>query len=72
MDSNVEVAKIIIELLMEIGKVLMEAFSSNDPSKLMKVTDILPQGHALRSRAELVRQRSIAATEFSDLDPRQK
>lgn len=67
-----EVAKIVIELLMEIGKVLIEAFSSNDPSKLRKVTDVLPQGHPLRSSAELVRQRSVASAEFSDLASRQK
>jgi len=61
-----EVAKTIVELLAEIGRVLVEAFSCDDPSKLRKVTDILPVGSQLKSKAELVHQREIAVRQFTD------
>lgn len=62
-----EIAKMIVEILSEIMKALVDAFSSDDPSKLRKVTDILPVGSQLKSRAELLHQEEIARRQFNSI-----
>ena len=37
----------------EIARYVIRAFRDNDPASLDKVTDIFPEGHALRSRVAL-------------------
>ncbi len=61
--------RFIIEALAELGKMLMEALESDDPSKLRKVVDIFPPGHVLRTTAERVYQEELTRRAVANRKP---
>jgi hypothetical protein len=52
------------ELVVEIVKLIMSAVNAEDPATLRKVGDVLPVGHALRSRLALLEAESKAEKEL--------
>jgi hypothetical protein len=61
-----ELVSIGIELIGELAKLIMEAVAANDPSKLRKVTDVLPVGHALHARIVVAESKILAAKDLAE------
>lgn len=57
---GLEAASVAAELGAAVLKLILEAFAQGDPKKLKRVTDILPRGHELKSKAALALEREIA------------
>lgn len=60
----------IVDVALEIGaalvKVALEALREGDPAKLRKVTDVLPPGDELRTKAALALEEEKARREFEE------
>ena len=59
-----DIAGVGLELLREIGKLILDAIASKDPATLKKVGDVLPKGSPLRSRLALLVERKKAEDEL--------
>jgi len=57
---------VISELLAIIGRMILEAFNTQDPSKLRKITDILPDEGTLKSRAALALEEEITRQQLGN------
>jgi len=62
-----EIAKIVAQLVAALTEVVIEAvqaYAAGDPSKLKKVTDILPAGQQLKSEQTLALERERMRNEL--------
>ncbi|MFA5153223.1 MAG: hypothetical protein WC554_11730 [Clostridia bacterium] len=55
-----ELVTVGVELLAAVARLIMDAVSERDPSKLRRVTDVLEPGHPLRSRIALLEAQAAA------------
>ncbi len=55
-----DIAAIGIDLLAEVGRLILGAIDAKDSATLRRVADVLPADHGLRSRAALVEARAAA------------
>ena len=55
-----ELVTVGVELLAAVARLIMDAVSERDPSKLRRVTDVLEAGHPLRSRIALLEAKAAA------------
>lgn len=55
-----DIASIGIDLLAEVGRLILGAITDEDPATLRRVADVLPADHGLRSRAAMAEARSAA------------
>lgn len=64
MDAE-KIVDVALELGAAITKVALEALRNGDPEAMKKVTDVLPPGHELRSKATLAVEESKTRRAFS-------